>query len=313
MSPRIILIRSDALSKQSLCCYRPQVGKKGQGGLLSSFEHFVPGWEEGAVRPGESFWLACQGSSILVAGESSDLAVPFLEDLGSLGLSTGIPHILGSVDGHACRAVGVPIGAPAPDGFRFEGLRSLFDGISYAFFALAARALEVVEWDESHRFCGRCGAATHLKSGERARECPACGSLSYPRISPAVIVAVTRGDRILLARAARFPPGLYSVLAGYVEPGETLEECVHREVREETGIEVANLRYFASQPWPFPHSLMIAFTADHAAGEIVVDGAELKDAGWYTAHSLPQIPGRMTVARRLIDWFLEGRQAKGTA
>jgi NAD+ diphosphatase len=123
---------------------------------------------------------------------------------------------------------------------------------------------------------------------------------------------VVRGERILLARAARFPSGLYSVLAGYVEPGETLEECVHREVREETGIEVTDLRYFASQPWPFPHSLMIAFTAQHAGGEIVVDGVELKDAGWYRANALPEIPGSMTVARRLIDWFCKSRSAKGS-
>jgi NAD+ diphosphatase len=202
-------------------------------------------------------------------------------------------------------AAGATTGAQAPSGFRFEGLRTLFDGISYAFFAVAARALEIVEWDASHRFCGKCGTSTRLRTEERARECPACASLSYPRISPAVIVAVVRDGRILLARAARFPPGLRSVLAGYVEPGETLEECVHREVREETGIEVTNIRYFASQPWPFPHSLMIAFTAEHAGGEVVVDGREIKEADWYDAHHLPQIPGPMTVARRLIDWFCE--------
>jgi len=289
------------------------VGKKEQQSILSSFDRFVPGWTEDPTASGASFWFACQGSSILVAGATNELSVPFLEDLGALGLPGDASHLLGFADGHACRAVGIPPGASVPDGFRFENLRSLFDGISYAFFALAARALEVVDWDASHRFCGRCGTATNLRSGERARECPTCGSLSYPRISPAVIVAVVRGDRILLARATRFPPGLYSVLAGYVDPGENLEECVHREVREETGIEVTNLRYFASQPWPFPHSLMIAFTAEHAGGEIVVDGDELSDAGWYTADALPQIPGRMTVARRLIDWFCEGRSVKGSA
>jgi NAD+ diphosphatase len=202
-------------------------------------------------------------------------------------------------------AAGAPIGLEAPSGFRFEGLRALFDGISVAFFAVAARALEIVEWDASHRFCGKCGSATKLRRGERARECPTCGTLNYPRISPAVIVAVVREGRILLARSARFPPGLRSVLAGYVEPGETLEECVRREVREETKIEIANLRYFASQPWPFPHSLMIAFTAEYSGGEIVVDGSEIREADWYTPDNLPQIPGPMTVARRLIDWFCE--------
>ena len=279
------------------------MGHSEPGGLLSSFDSFAPGLEAGAGEERPGFWLACQGTSLLVSRGSGGLAVPFSRDLPSLGLAAGSAHVLGTIDGHPCRAVGVPLNVPAPEGWSFEGLRSLFDGISMGFFAVAARALEIVEWDRSHRFCGACGTPTVLRSGERARECPSCGSLSYPRISPAVIVAVVRGPSILLARAARFPPGLYSVLAGYVEPGETLEECVHREIREEAGIEVKNLRYFASQPWPFPHSLMIAFTAEHAGGEIVVDGTELKDAGWYTAGALPRIPDRMTVARQLIDWF----------
>ncbi|MGA2615319.1 MAG: NAD(+) diphosphatase [Spirochaetia bacterium] len=252
---------------------------------------------------GPSLWLVCRGSAILVSQTDGALRVPFTDNLGSLGLASDCSHVLGTAHGCVCRAAGIPVGTPAPKGFSFEGLRSLADGISYAFFAVAARALEVVEWDLSHRFCGTCGSSTVLRDGERARECSVCGSLSYPRISPAVIVAVVRDTKILLARAARFPPGLRSVLAGYVEPGETLEECVHREVREETGIEVQNLRYFASQPWPFPHSLMIAFTAEHSGGEIVVDGVELKEADWYTADALPQIPGPMTVARKLIDWF----------
>ncbi len=268
--------------------------------------------EPGIRAAGPSLWFACQGSAILVSQSDGSLRVPFADDLASLGLASDCAHVLGTAGGCVCRAAGIPVGTPAPKGFRFEGLRSLFDGISYAFFAVAARALEVVEWDLFHRFCGRCGTATILRAGERARECPACGSLSYPRISPAVIVAVVRDRRILLARAARFPPALRSVLAGYVEPGETLEECVHREVREETGIEVDNLRYFASQPWPFPHSLMVAFTAEHAGGEISVDGVEIKDADWYRADALPRIPGPMTVARRLIDWFCTRSSGEGS-
>ena len=272
----------------------------------------MPGIDPDQAAPGPSFWFACQGSAILIESRNGETRIPFANDLGSIGLSSDCTHVLGRANGHACRAASIPPGTPAPEGFRFEGLRSLFDGMSYAFFSVAARALEIVEWDLSHRFCGRCGAGTTLKKGERARECPACGSLSYPRISPAVIMAVLRGDRILLARAARFPHGLHSVLAGYVEPGETLEECVHREVREETGIEICDLRYFASQPWPFPHSLMIAFTAEHAGGEIQVDGVEIKDAQWYAADALPEIPGPMTVARRLIDWFCASRSKKGS-
>jgi NAD+ diphosphatase len=143
-----------------------------------------------------------------------------------------------------------------------------------------------------------------LKAGELAMECTACGQLSYPRISPAVIVAILRDEKILLARANRFPSGFYSVLAGFVEPGETLEQCAKREVREETGIEVKNLRYFSSQPWPFPHSLMVAFTAEYAAGEIRIDPSEIADAGWYSADALPLIPDPITVARKLIDWYV---------
>jgi NAD+ diphosphatase len=149
----------------------------------------------------------------------------------------------------------------------------------------------------------RTGSAARAGRQRYSRPENARGHLSYPRISPAVIVAVVKGDKLLLARARRFPPGLYSVLAGYVEPGETLEECVVREVREETGVTVKNLRYFDSQPWPFPHSLMVAFTAEYADGEIRIDESELLDAGWYAADALPSLPDPITVARRLINWF----------
>ena len=300
---RLILTHFGTLFTPPPSCYLCSVSTTGQASLLSSFESFSPGIEAGREEGGPVFWLVCQGSSLLVSRADGALAIPFVSDLGAIGLQVESSHVLGTASGCLCRAVGLPSESAAPPGWSFQGLRSLFDGISMGFFAVAARALEVVEWDRSHRFCGSCGTATVLKPGERARECPRCGSLSYPRISPAVIVAVVRGDAILLARAARFAPGMYSVLAGYVEPGETLEECVRREIMEETRIEVKNLRYFASQPWPFPHSLMIAFTAEYTAGEIVVDGTELKDAGWYTANALPRIPDRMTVARRLIDWF----------
>jgi len=129
--------------------------------------------------------------------------------------------------------------------------------------------------------------------------------MNFPRISPAIIVAVLKGKEILLARAHRFPPRLYSVIAGFVEPGETLEECVRREVKEEVGIEVENICYFGSQSWPFPNSLMVAFTADYANGKITIDETETIDAGWFTAHNLPPIPDKVSISRRLIDWFVE--------
>lgn len=274
------------------------------------FHRFEPGNIESGDAGTPALWFAFRKGDLLVSRADAALSIPLTPSLATLGLDPGPSHYLGHADGAPCRAVELAADAAPPEGWSFEGVRSLFGLIDDSFFSVAARAMEVIEWDRTHRFCGSCGTATIRKPDERARECPSCRSLSYPRISPAVIVAVTRGEQILLARARRFPPGFYSVLAGFVEPGETLEECVTREVKEETGIEVKNIRYFASQPWPFPHSLMVAFTADHAAGEIRVDPFELVDAGWYTAHSLPNIPDPMTVARRLIDGW---RAARGKA
>jgi NAD+ diphosphatase len=270
-----------------------------------SFNEFAPGNEDPADCSPASWWFIFQGTNLLVARDTAKTCIPF-SDASGLGLGASPAIYLGMADGSPCRAVELPAGQPAPDGWYFEAMRSLFGLIGDRFFSVAARALQLLEWDRTHRYCGSCGGATNLKPGERARECPACGHLSYPRISPAVIMAVTRGNAILLARAARFAPDMYSVLAGFVEPGETLEQCVQREVREETGVEVKNIRYFASQPWPFPHSLMIAFTAEHAAGEICIDQVELVDAGWYTADALPSLPHPITVARRLIDSFCSG-------
>ena len=137
-----------------------------------------------------------------------------------------------------------------------------------------------------------------------------CGLLQFPRLSPAIIVLVRRGERLLLARSRQTPPGMYSVLAGFVEPGETLEQAVEREVKEEVGISVSNIRYFGSQPWPFPHSLMIGFTAEHAEGELDIDRNEMEDAGWYSVDRLPMLPPPISIARRLIDDFLRACNGK---
>jgi NAD+ diphosphatase len=195
--------------------------------------------------------------------------------------------------------------AVPPAGWVFEGLRRLLPRVDGEFFALASRAFQIMEWDRCHRYCGACGAPTVLKSGERARQCGTCGQLYYPRLSPVVMILIRRDSELLLARSPRFPPGMYSALAGFVEPGETLEECAAREVREEVGVEISNLRYFASQSWPFPHSLMIAFNAEHAGGEIRLADPEIEDAGWYSPGRLPQLPHPLSIARQLINATLE--------
>jgi NAD+ diphosphatase len=186
-------------------------------------------------------------------------------------------------------------------------LRRLFGRLDESMLWLAGRAVQLVEWDRTHQYCGRCGTPTLTASHERVKECPNCGHTSYPRLSPAVIVRVTRegknGREILLARGKRFRVPLYSVIAGFVEPGETLETCVRREVGEEVGIEVKNIRYFGSQPWPFPNSLMVAFTADYAGGDIVLEEEELVDAQWFQADNLPPYPPAMSIANHLIEDF----------
>lgn len=140
-----------------------------------------------------------------------------------------------------------------------------------------------------------------MKTTEFAMECPSCRLTAYPRISPAVMVLVERGNDLLLARSPHFKPGVFSALAGFVEPGETLEQCAVREVREEVGIEITNLRYFKSQPWPFPNSLMIAYFADYAAGTITPDPTEIEAADWFSRDALPLLPDPVSIARQLIE------------
>ena len=180
-------------------------------------------------------------------------------------------------------------------------LRAIFTLAGPERFALAGRATQLLDWHANHRYCGRCGTPTEIMAGEPAKRCPACGLLAYPRLSPAVMVLVRDGEKLLLARSPHFKPGVYSALAGFVEAGETLEECAVREVREEVGIEIANLRYFSSQPWPFPNSLMIAFFADYVGGTITPQPGEIEDAGWYLPAELPLLPDPVSIARRLID------------
>ncbi len=180
-------------------------------------------------------------------------------------------------------------------------VRSLFHLAGAEAFALAGRAIFLLDWQKNHRYCGRCGTQTNKLPGEFAMACPSCGLTVYPRISPAVMVLVQRGEELLLARGPNFRPGIFSALAGFVEAGETLEQCAHREVREEVGLEITNLRYFCSQPWPFPDSLMVAFFADYVSGEITPDPREIEAAGWYRRDALPPIPDPVSIARQLID------------
>jgi NAD+ diphosphatase len=253
-----------------------------------------------AVVPATAYVFAFHEAKVAVVGTEAAPAIPTFAVAAAAGLS-GPMHMLGTLDGVPCVAQTLADTASDAAGLRFAGLRSLFFALPERLLATAARAFQIVEFDRTHRHCGRCGAPTRDKPDERAKACPACGYVVYPRVSPAMMALVTRGREILLARAHRFPQGMFSALAGFVEAGETIEDCIVREVREEVGLEVGQLTYFASQSWSFPHSLMIAFTAEYAGGEIRCEDAEIAEARWFPADGLPARPPSLSIARRLID------------
>lgn len=264
-------------------------------------EAYVGGVITAGEPDAESLCFVFQQTLLLVAGGPPRLRLPAHWELANLGRPPLRRLYLGTLHQRACYAFEYGADTEAPPGLMWQGLRALYGRLDDSLFALAGRALQFIDWDRTHQFCGRCGTPMRAREGERARECPACKLLAYPRIAPAVMCLITREREILLARSPHFPPGMYSALAGFVEPGESLEQCLAREVLEETGISIAHARYFASQPWPFPHSLMIAFVADYAGGEITPAPDEIEDAQWFALDALPKLPNRISIARRLID------------
>ena len=191
-------------------------------------------------------------------------------------------------------------------GCSWQGMRPLMlmQPIDTATFQMLGVAGQIATWAEQHRFCGSCGRPMHKLAGEHAMHCEPCTVTHFPRLSPSMIVLVTRGEEILLARSSRFPNGMFSTLAGFVEPGESVERCVVREVREEVGLEISDLQYVTSQGWPFPHSLMLGFHAQYAGGDIVAEPGEIEEAHWFRLDQLPQLPPHRTISRYLIDLYL---------
>lgn len=216
-------------------------------------------------------------------------------------------HYLGTLGSRPCVAVRATIRA-LPEGHLLVGLRELLGHVDQELFYLAGRAAQIIRWDLEHRFCGGCGKPTEQVAHERARTCGECGLTCYPRLSPSIIVLIHDGDRCLLARNANWPDGFYSTLAGFVEPGESLEQCLHREVGEEVGIRVRELRYLGSQSWPFPNSLMVGYHATYDGGEIVCQEEEIADARWFARDELDRIriPPPTAISRWLIDDWLAG-------
>jgi NAD+ diphosphatase len=268
---------------------------------------FIPGIAPPEVQSEPAWWFAFVGNKLLVRVEGMVSHIPNLISLTEIGLMPVRSQFLGTLDTRSCYSAELAKDALIPDGMTLLGLRELYGTIDDDLFALSSRAIQIMEWDRTHQYCGHCATPTTQLPTERAKRCPNCGLVNYPRLSPAVIVLISRGEEILLARAPRFRSGMYGLIAGFVEAGESLEETIVREVREEVGIEVKDIRYFGSQPWPFPNSLMIGFTASYASGEIAIDPQELEDAAWFSKDNLPLIPPKLSIARKILDWFISSR------
>lgn len=245
---------------------------------------------------------------LLVNIQDGHISIPSDTDINSLGIDLNNLDFLTAKDNNEFLFGEVNTVLTEANDFNFYKLRTLIGSMDISFFSLTARALHITKWNNTYKYCSKCGTLAADKINELAKTCPKCSYISYPRISPAIITAVVKDDKLLLAHNANFPKDMYSVLAGFVEPGESFEDCVAREVFEEVGIQVKNIKYFGSQPWPFPDSLMVGFTCEYDSGEIKVDGVEIDHASFYSVEELPNIPLGGSIAKRLIDWFVDSQK-----
>ena len=256
--------------------------------------------------------LEAAGTGLVIAVSDREILTPEEgtfrpereEDWRMFGLNPLSRHLLGWVAGIPLYVLELDDEADEPEGFVFQPLRSFLGRVNEASFTLMGRAVQFLDWHRNHQFCGQCGRPTQGATRDRSKVCKNCNHHFYPRLAPSIIVLVTRGEELLLARNARSRANFYSTLAGFIEPGESMEAAVHREVFEEVGVCIRNLNYFGSQPWPFPNQLMLGFHADYDSGELLLD-AEIAEAGWFHYSDLPNRPGRVSISGWLIDSAVE--------
>ena len=270
----------------------------------SIYSRYQPSVKPGSYGEDPSYWFIFKSEQMLINPKSS-LKIPFHSDLREINLVPQMKHYMGTLDDHPCYVVEVPPETEQQDGMEFLDLRSSYDVLDEDIYLLAGRAVQIMNWDKNHRFCGKCGTETMTMEDENAKVCPECGFTSFTRISPAVITAIIKDDKILMAKHSYGLKNRYVLIAGFLEAGETLEEAVKREVMEEVGLKVKDIQYFGSQPWPFPNSLMVGFTAKYAGGEIEVDGNEIVDAKWFDPSEVSRFPSKISIASELVDWFLD--------
>jgi NAD+ diphosphatase len=228
--------------------------------------------------------------------------VPEWQHLTNL-LSSDNLYCFGQLNEQRCLIAVFP--ESLPEEFIFKPVRYCYELLGNTLYRIAGFACQLFHWRINHVYCGQCGAKNQDKNDERALICSRCDALSYPNFYPCIIVLVTKGPELLLARSPHFQPGVYSTLAGFIEPGESVENAVHREVKEEVNITVKNIRYTCSQPWPFPNSLMLGFFAEYESGDIKIDPAEIEDARWFQPHLLPVLPSPLGISKFLIEKHLQ--------
>ncbi|MBL4680365.1 MAG: NAD(+) diphosphatase [Pseudomonadales bacterium] len=236
---------------------------------------------------------------------------PLTEDeYQELNYSEESNHFLGTVSGIPVFANEIDPDADEPEGYSFKNLWSFLGRLDDATFNLLGKSKQLVDWYQNHKFCGQCGKPTDDSNADRSLSCASCSNLFYPRLSPSIIVLVTRGEEILLAKNVNARGNFYSTLAGFIEPGESIEEAVHREVYEEVGIKIKQLEYFNSQSWPFPNSLMLGFHAVYDEGEIVLQAEEIADAQWFHYKDMPNQPAMVSISGWLVSSFIKKLENK---
>ncbi|MCX6697145.1 MAG: NAD(+) diphosphatase [Methanoregula sp.] len=297
-----MLIYIQILSKNS--CWKAGVHMHGADTITHTARYSVTSLpqrfpEPETIQENDVLWVCISRMGVAITPDDPPRLFSVIS-LAAAGCIIEFTRYLGHLGQTPCYAEEVSLGNPLPTGMNHSGVRELFFQLPADEIAIAAFAVRIIDFARTTRYCGRCGARIRRLRTERAAFCTDGNLITYPRISPAIIILIQKGDQILLARSPHFPAGMHSVIASFVEPGETLQEAAHSEVIEEVGITIKMLRYVASEPWPFPNSLLCGFVAEHADGEITFDNNEITSAGWFDRDNLPVLPSRVSLSRALI-------------
>lgn len=271
---------------------------------LDNYMNFISDSKFPVRNNDDDLWFLFQDKMLLIKESNRSITIPNFKDISNFIDTLEIEYHLGKLNGIECFCGEISSVIKIPDGLKLIPLRQSSSIIDIDLLGVAGRASQIIHFHKTNKFCGVCGNKNKFIEYEFAMKCENCGYITYPQVCPAIIVGVRKGDKILLANNKNFPKGLYSNVAGFVDVNETLEDCVKREVLEEVNIRVKNIKYFSSQPWPYPNSIMIGFIADYESGDIKVDGKEIVHAGWYSKDNLPILPDKMTIARRIIDYLI---------